>query len=74
MTSESACATAPAMAAGAVAPACPADSNSTGMPARTAASITWQDSVAKRSGGTTKQLLFDTNGLARHLSSPPAMS
>ena len=44
------------------------------MPAITASSITWQDSVAKRSGGTTKQLLFETNGRARHLSSPPAMS
>ena len=44
-----------------------------GMPACTAASITKQDSVAKRSGGTTKQLLLVTNGLARHSSSPPAM-
>ena len=74
MTSASACAMAPAMAAGAVAPAWPADSSRTGMPAFTASSITWQDSVAKRSGGTTKQLLFETNGRARHLSSPPAMS
>ena len=74
MTSASACAMAPAMAAGAVAPACPAERRSTGMPAFTASSITWQDSVAKRKGGTTKQLLLETNGRSRHLSSPPAMS
>ena len=46
----------PASAAGAVAPAWPADSSSTGMPPRTAASRQRQASSAKRSGGTTKQL------------------
>ena len=37
-----------------------------------AASITWHDSVANFIGGTTKQLEFEKNGLARHWSSPPA--
>ena len=62
----------PASAAGAVAPACPADSSSTGMPPRTASSRQWQASTANFSGGTTKQFDWLTNGRARHLSSPPA--
>ena len=55
-----------AILAVAVAPAWPADNNKTGMPLRTASSMTWQDSVANLNGVTTKQLLFDTNGRARH--------
>ena len=62
-----------AMEAGAVAPACPADSSSIGIPPRTQASMVRQDSSAKVMGGTTKQLEFDTKGRSRHLSSPPAI-
>ena len=62
---------APASEAGAVAPAWPAESSSTGMPPRTATSRQRQASVANFSGGTTKQLDWLTKGRARHLSSPP---
>ena len=61
------------MDGGAVAPAWPADSNNTGIPCRMQASITKQLSVANFIGGTTKQLEFEINGLARHLFSPPAI-
>ena len=60
--------------AGAVAPACPADSSRIGMPPSTQASSTPQASSANFIGGTTKQLEFDTNGRARKLSSPPAIA
>ena len=60
------------MGAGAVAPACPADSSSTGMPARMQCSIVMQLSSANFIGGTTKQLEFDTKGRSRHAFSPPA--
>ncbi len=43
------------------------------MPARTQASIVMQLSSANFIGGTTKQFEFETNGRARHLSSPPAI-
>ncbi len=43
------------------------------MPPRMQASITLQLSVANFIGGTTKQLELETNGRARHLSSPPAI-
>ena len=62
-----------AIAAGAVAPACPADSSSMGMPPCTHASSTSVASGANRSGGTTKQFEFDTNGRSRNFSSPPAI-
>ena len=60
------------MVAGAVAPACPAESSSTGIPPAMHASITTQLSVANFIGGTTKQFEFDTKGRARQASSPPA--
>ncbi len=53
---------APASEAGAVAPAWPADSSSTGMPPRTATSRQRQASVANFIGGTTKQLDWLTKG------------
>ena len=55
-----------------MAPACPADSSSIGMPARTQASIVMQLSSANFIGGTTKQFELDTNGRARQAASPPA--
>jgi hypothetical protein len=61
-----------ASGAGAVAPAWPADSSSTGIPARTQCSIVMQLSSANFMGGTTKQFEFDTKGRSRHAASPPA--
>ena len=61
------------MAAGAVAPACPAESSSTGMPPAAATSRQRQASIANFIGGTTKQLDWLTKGRSRHLSSPPAI-
>jgi hypothetical protein len=61
------------MAAGAVAPAWPAESSNIGMPRRMQSSMVRQLSSAKVSGGTTKQLEFETNGRARQASSPPAI-
>ena len=43
------------------------------MPPAIHASITTQLSVANFIGGTTKQLVLDTNGRARHAASDPAM-
>ena len=64
---------APATVEGAVAPAMPAESSSTGMPPLMQASITSQDSVANFIGGTTKQFELLMNGRSRHLFSPPAI-
>ena len=50
------CASAPARAAGEVAPACPAEMSRTGMPEATCATRHSLDSSANRSGGTTKVL------------------
>ena len=61
-----------AIGAGAVAPACPADSSNTGIPARIQASIARQLSSANFIGGTTKQLELLTKGCARHAASDPA--
>jgi hypothetical protein len=61
-----------AIGAGAVAPACPADSSSIGMPRRMQSSIVMQLSSANFIGGTTKQLEFETKGRSSHFSSPPA--
>ncbi|NCZ90101.1 MAG: hypothetical protein EBY93_04110 [Actinobacteria bacterium] len=72
--SATCCTSAPAIAAGAVAPAWPAERSSTGMPASTATSRHLHASLANLSGGTTKQFDCDTKGRARHLSSPPAIS
>ena len=55
---------APAIGAGAVAPAWPADNKSTGIPPRMHASMTWQASVANFIGGTTKQFVFEMKGRA----------
>ena len=55
------------MVLGAVAPAMPADSSSTGMPPRMQASITSQASVANFIGGTTKQFELLRKGRARQL-------
>ena len=63
---------APASEAGAVAPAWPAESSSTGMPPRTATSRQRQASAANFIGGTTKQLDWLTKGRSRHCSSLPA--
>ena len=71
--SATSCARAPASAAGAVAPAWPAESNSTGMPPRTATSRHLHASVANFMGGTTKQFDWLTNGRSRHCCSPPAI-
>ena len=65
---------APAIGAGAVAPACPAESSRTGIPPRTHASMTWQLSVANFIGGTTKQFELEMNGRLRKPASPPAIS
>ncbi len=72
MHSATACTIAPAIEAGAVAPAWPAESSSTGMPPRMQCSIVVQASVANFIGGTTKQFEFETKGRARHAASPPA--
>ena len=50
-----------------------ADNSNTGMPARIADSMASQLSVANFIGGTTKQFELEINGLARNLSSPPAI-
>ena len=59
-------------ASGLVAPAWPAASSSTGMPARTPSSRVWHASSANLSGGTTKQDDMLTKGFARHAASLPA--
>ena len=61
-----------AIGAGAVAPACPADRSSTGIPPRMQASIVTQLSSANFIGGTTKQLELEMKGRSRHFASPPA--
>ena len=70
-TSAVACAIVPAIDAGAVAPAWPAERSKTGIPALMHSSITKQLSVAKRIGGTTKAFELEINGRFLHLSSPP---
>ena len=64
---------APAIGAGAVAPAWPALRSKIGIPPSIHFSITWQLSVANFIGGTTKQFELETNGRSRHLFSPPAI-
>ena len=63
---------APTNEAGAVAPACGADTSDTGIPARTAAVNVSTVSLAKRSGLTMKPRLNDKNGRSRNAFSPPA--
>jgi len=62
----------PARVTGLVAPACGAEISPTAMPFRTAASSASQESLANRSGGTTKVQAMEQNGRFRNSPSPPS--